>query len=178
MYGDWATDCYMKEIWSRLAHFGLQMQLGAMKLAPLREGDRWFMEAVEEVGCFSPAEQKLINEMRNHQHVVFESDIFAADGVHLDQQYLSKRQEGDKWSLLKFGKQRPSRKHFILYCKALGKLAPGGHRPCCLGKLTSHGHKVWGWCYCQEEDVLIQEKDNKLEDFRPDQGGPRRGRHK
>ena len=34
VYGDWATDCYMKEMWSRLARFGLQMQLGAMKFDP------------------------------------------------------------------------------------------------------------------------------------------------
>jgi hypothetical protein len=70
------TDCFMKELWSRLDRFGFHMNVGKLGLTPPREGDRWFMQAIKEDGSFSKAEQTMINIMRNNQQVVYESDVF------------------------------------------------------------------------------------------------------
>ena len=47
------------------------------------------MTAIEEVG-FSPKEADILNNVRLHQQVVFESDVFGADGRSLDTRYLRK----------------------------------------------------------------------------------------
>jgi hypothetical protein len=133
-YEDWATDCFMKEMWSRLDRFGFQMKVGRLGMSPPREGDRWFMQAIEEDGSFSKAEKQMINIMRNNQQVVYELDVFAADGAHLDEKYFSLRPSGLKWSSLRFSKQQPSTKQVRLWKKALQQLAPGGRRPRRLGK--------------------------------------------
>jgi hypothetical protein len=107
-YEDWATDCFMKELWSRLDRFHFHMKVGKLDMSPPREGDRWFMHAIEEDGSFSKAEQEMINIMRNHQHVVYESDVFKADGSHLEERYCRLRPAGAAWSTLRFSKQKPS----------------------------------------------------------------------
>ena len=50
---------------------------------------RWFMTAIEEVG-FSPKGADILNKVRLHQQVVFESDVFGADGMSLDARSLQK----------------------------------------------------------------------------------------
>ena len=92
-------------------------------MTPPREGDRWFMEAIEEVGGFSSVERKMINDMRNHQQVVYKSDIFMSDGAHLDGKYRNPCQSTSKWSTLWFSKQRPLPKHISLWQEALDELA-------------------------------------------------------
>jgi hypothetical protein len=47
-YGEWATDCSLKEMWARLHRFGFKLTLNILnRLKPPSEGDHWFMTAVE-----------------------------------------------------------------------------------------------------------------------------------
>jgi hypothetical protein len=83
-YESWIADCTLKELWARSHRFGISIQLGNLPLKPPREGDRWFMAAIEEVGGFSKQEREILNRVRLSQEVVFESDVFGPDGRHLD----------------------------------------------------------------------------------------------
>ena len=74
-----------------------------------REGDSWLMKAFEDAG-YSGQELLWLNTVCNHQQVVFESDIFGADGSHFDDQYLKYRTLQDNLSCWTFTKQPPHKK--------------------------------------------------------------------
>ena len=153
-YKDWATDCMLKEVWSRMHRFGFRMRVGNLPISPPREGDRWLMAAIEKCG-FSAKECEVINRVRLHQQVVFESDVFGADGRHLDPQYLRKRRPSETWSTWLFAIQKISPTHFNLWKQALRQLAPGGRRPRNFGKFLSSGHKIWQWRYNRQSDEVM-----------------------
>ena len=153
-YHSWVTDCTLKEMWGRLHRFGLKLRLGNLLVKSPREGDRWFMAACEEAG-FSPKECEILNMIRLHQQVVYESDVFAADGRHIDPTYLRLRPKNESWSHWLFPLQKIPPSYLSLWKQALQQLAPGGRRPRNLGKCTSAGHKIWRWKYSSAQDTLV-----------------------
>ena len=153
-YHSWATDCTLKEMWGRLHRFGMKLKVGNLNVSPPREGDRWFMKACEEAG-FSPAECEILNRVRLYQEVVFESDVFAADGRHIDPRYFHPRRRSESWSTWLFPQQKIPPSHFNLWRQALHQLAPGGRRPRSFGDIIGTGHKIWSWRYSRADDVLV-----------------------
>ena len=88
----------------------------------------------------------MLNVIRNHQQVVFESDIFGADGVHVDKLYLTCREHNACWSRWKFSKQKPTSKHLQLWLQAIGQLtAPGDRHSQRLWNVLCIRHKIWKW---------------------------------
>jgi hypothetical protein len=73
----------MKEMWARMDRFNLSLEIHTLQLVPPRKGDRWFMIAIEDAG-FVGKEAEMINRFRLHQQVVYESDVFEADGRMLN----------------------------------------------------------------------------------------------
>jgi hypothetical protein len=68
----------------------------------LQEGDKWFMQEVEEAGFTSENKKEIINRFRCHQEVIHLLDVFDVGGQFLDKIYLDWRQRGQKWSTLIF----------------------------------------------------------------------------
>jgi hypothetical protein len=126
-YHNWVTDCFLKEWWSRLDRFGFKVHVQQDLTRLPRTGDRWLMTAFEEAG-YTGQELVMLNLIRNHQQVVFESDIFGADGVHVDKRYLTCREHNACWSRWKFSKQKPTSKHLQLWLQAIGRLTAPGDR--------------------------------------------------
>ncbi len=113
-YGSFATDGFCKSLWEKLDHFHFQLFVNHTLFQPPRERDRWMMEALAQAG-FSIEECKTLNLVRLHQQVLFESDVFEADGRTIDPKYLSPRQRGTKWSTYQFGRQQPPPSAFRLW---------------------------------------------------------------
>jgi hypothetical protein len=161
-YGPWATDCSLKELWARMHRFGFQLQLNTIKLRPPREGDRFFMVAVEAAN-FPSKEKEIINRVRLHQGVVYESDVFEVDGRHIDERYKRLRKQGERWSEYLFPKQKIPASHLRLWKQVLLQLAPGGRRPTSLGKFVTPSHKIWDFLYDPEYDVVLKRVPEETE---------------
>ena len=174
-YNRWITPVLLSDVWEKTNRFGFKLTIDTVKLMPPREGDRWFMRAVEESG-FSREECRQINLVRIHQHVVFESDVFEADGQRLDSTYLKKREQGINWSSYLFPKVQPLGKHFALWRSALQQLAPGGRRPRKLGKYKLPGHKIWQWRFDEDHNVLLRQVGDSVEIYQRNNGSGRRTR--
>jgi hypothetical protein len=151
----WAMDSTLKELWARLHRFGFQMQLDTIKLKPPRENDRFFMVAVEAAG-FGAKECEIINRLRNHQQFIYESDVFAVDGRHLDERYKRLRKSDKCWSEYLFSKQKIPHSHIRLWKQVLIQLAPGGRRPIGLGRYIHASHKIWDFLYDPDDDVVLK----------------------
>lgn len=133
-FGSWATDCTLKSLWEKMHCFKFQLRLNTIPLKPPREGDRWFITACEEAG-FSKEECRILSLVRQHQEVIWESDVFDAGGRYLDEKYKQKRRKDEKWSRYLFSEQGISPGHLRLWKMALQQLAPDGRRPSRLGIL-------------------------------------------
>jgi hypothetical protein len=112
-YGDRAMPGFCSELWSRPHCFNLCLSLHMEQFQLPSEDDQWIMKVFEQKG-FSPPECKMLNLVRLHQQVLFESDIFAADGLQIDLKYLFQRDPGTTWSKYRFVKQILPASYFIL----------------------------------------------------------------
>ena len=88
-YYNRAAPTLLTKVWLRMQRFGFKLMTNTTKFSPPRERDRWFMSAVEDLG-FSKEECRIINLVRVHQQVIFEADVFKADGQKLNATYLGK----------------------------------------------------------------------------------------
>lgn len=143
-HGHRVTQCHLKELWNWLNHFNVKLQLRNFKLKPPRDGDRWIMSAFEELG-YTKGGLDILNRVRIHQEVLFESNIFGAHCRKINPQYL--RCKDEKWSNSIFPIQWIPPPHICLWKDAISHLAPGGRRPQNFGKFVESGHKLWYWRY-------------------------------
>ena len=154
-FGSFATDGFCKRLWEKVHIFSFLLLLDNELFTPPRENDRWLMSAFEAAG-YSLDERITLNMVRLHQQVLYESDVFEADGRSLNSRYLHPRPPSSKWSKYRFGKQRPPSSAFALWTEALSQLTPGGRRNPKLGKFLHSPHTLCWARYDEEEDVLFQ----------------------
>jgi hypothetical protein len=156
-YGRRATTGFCISLWEKLDRFNLKMILGKQILEPPRQHDQWLMIAFESIG-YTTEECHQLNLVRLHQQVLFESDIFNADGNTINTRYLTPQEAGTKWSTIRFGTQRPASSAFSLWKAALSHLAPGGRRRKRLGEFLQPSHLIWQWKYdpCNDTLYLLQ----------------------
>lgn len=153
-YESLATRCMMKELWARMHRFGFRLEVHNMPMLPPQERDEWLMISLEKIGYTHPRDREILNTMRLHQQVVYDSDVFAADGATLDPKYLSIRRRKERWSDWRFGKQRVNSSHLCLWREALRQLALNGRQHRSLVKFEHTGHKRWDWGFCPSDDVI------------------------
>ena len=145
----------MKELWARMHRFGFRLEVHNIPMPPPRERDEWLMVSLESIGYTNPKDRAILNAMRQHQQVIYDSDVFAADGVTIDPKYLRIRRRQEKWSDWRFGKQQVNASHLRLWTAALHQLALNSRRHRSLGKFEHPGHKRWDWRYCPTEDAIF-----------------------
>ncbi len=129
------------------------------QIIPPRKQDGWIMRSFADIG-YNLHEQAILNRVRQHQQVVFDSDPFDASGLVLDPKYLRLCQPGERWSEWNFGRQCINQEQLKLWQEALGQLAPRRRRAKRLGDYLSPGHKVWDWCFEEESGRLQYEMGN------------------
>ena len=159
---DWATDCTLKEMWHRVHRFGFVLQVHNFKLVPPRSRDKWIMQAFIEAG-YSAADLKLLNLVRQHQQVLFVSDVFSADGRKLDEKYLRRRPKNETWSTLIFPIQHLQSSHFHLWEAALQRISHPNNMIDSLGKIEHEGHKIWEWRFDRVNERVLRKNCDSVE---------------
>ena len=98
-----------------------------------------------------------------HQQVLFLSCVLGASGKTLDRKFLRERKTDEIWSRLKFPKERPPKKNFLLWEMALRQVAPAGGIQDCLGRVLNLDCKVWNWRWDLEGQRLLHLKGDKMD---------------
>jgi len=86
IWGDLATDTWVKSLWERIQHFDLSLEVDYKTLEMPRQYDDCIMETLVREGVRG---KKLvgINRARKAQEALFWSDIATADGKRVDTSY-------------------------------------------------------------------------------------------
>ncbi len=76
----------------------------------------------------------------------------------MDRKYLAQQPAEETWSTLFFQQERPPRRDFNLWQRAVLLLASRGRPDSRLGRLVAKGHKIWHWQYNLEKAQLYHTK--------------------
>ena len=147
-YGDWVTYSWLKTIWEKCDKFQIKVHFADVPLDITREGDKWLMEEFTRVG-YSMDKLRRLNRVPLFMQVLFLSDVLGASGKSLDEKYLRHRREDERWSKIKFPREKPPCKDFVLWEEALLQVSPGGCIADRLGHFLAPGHKIWDWTRCR-----------------------------
>jgi hypothetical protein len=90
-YGTQVTHTWLHSLWKKVDEFNITVEIAPLPMDLLQEGDKWFMQAVEEAGFISEKEKEIINCFRCHQEVIHLSEVFDAGGQCLDKKYLDRQ---------------------------------------------------------------------------------------
>ena len=131
-----------------------------------RKGDKWIMQLFTRAG-FKKEDLLRLNRVRVHQQVLFLSCVLGASGKSLDKKYMTKRKAEEKWSMLRFPKEKPPNKDFQLWRMALRQIVPAVGIPDRLGRLTDNGYKICNWRWYLERGRLIHFKGEVMDVYRP-----------
>ena len=73
------------------------------------------------------------------------------------------REPGQKWSTLKFSKEKPTASDFNLWRQAVLQLVPAGGLAVRLGRRLHEGYKIWDWRVNSEEGYLLHYRDGVMD---------------
>ena len=111
-YKDWVTWSWMVSIWEKCDMFDVVIDLNDSLVKMPRSGDEWIMQMFVGAG-FNKDELQRLNRVRVHQQVLFLSCVLGASGKLLNKKYMTMRKTGDRWSKLKFPKEKPKKQTLI-----------------------------------------------------------------
>ena len=141
-YKDWVTWSCIVSLCEKCDMFNVVIHLNDNFFRMPREGDKWIMQLFTRVG-FNKEDLLRLNRVCVHQQVLFLYSVLGASGKSLDKKYMTKRNPEEKWSTLRFPKEKPPNKDFQLWRMALRQIVPAGGIPDRLGRLTHSGYKIW-----------------------------------
>jgi hypothetical protein len=163
-YGSWATDSWLKSVWEKVFLFGVVVIEGKLKVEPPRHNDDWLMLVLHKLH-FSEAELIRLNRVRQHQQVLFVSDVMDAGGRALDLKYLDIREYDDRWSSFRFPTQSVSNKDIRLWRNALHQIRHV--RTGNLGGFITKGHKIWEWRFDEDQNRLLRLHKDGMDIYSP-----------
>jgi hypothetical protein len=156
-YSKWLTHSWLQSVWEKIDMFGFKVEI------------RGIMQAFAWLE-FNEDELLRLNRVWCHQQVLFISDVFDASGKAVDRKYLARRPSEAAWSTLIFPQERPPRRDFNLWQRAVLLLAPRGRPDSQLGRLLVKGHKIWRWQYDLEKAELYHIKGAVMDIYTPSAG--------
>jgi hypothetical protein len=71
-------------MWEKVDKFQITVEIAPLPVCSPREGDKWFMQAAMEAGVTDPNKQRILNQFRCPQQVLYASDVLDAGGKRLD----------------------------------------------------------------------------------------------
>ena len=165
-FGDWVTPGWLKSIWEKVDLFNIRIEVNNVPLQQPKRRDEWLMAKFDGAG-FCKADLLRLNKVRKHQQVLFLSDVLCAQGKTIDRRYLTRRQEQEKWSTLRFPKEDPPRKDFRFWKQALQTIIPRGNVSDRLGPFIHEGYKIWDWRYDEEANELLHHHERGMDIYVP-----------
>ena len=107
---------------------------------------------------------RYLNRVRVHQQVLFLSCVLRASGKILDRKYPGERKPGEIWSRLKFPKEKPPKKDFLLWEVALRQVVPAGGIQDWLDRVLHLDYKVWDWRWDLKGQHLLHLRGDKMDE--------------
>ena len=156
-FQEWITHSWLKSIWEKVSMFSVTIDVIPLPIQPRREGDGWFMQAIEDSKLFDEEEKVILNRFRCHQQVLFISDIMDAGGRTVDSRYLNLRPINEQWSHLVFPIECPPRKHLGLWKQAIMSIKRR------LGKFKDKSFKIWDYRYDEDKMQILHLKGNVMD---------------
>jgi hypothetical protein len=80
----WIANTWLKSIWEKVDKFKIMVEIAPLPVSPPREGDKWFVQAVMEAGVTNPKEQRILNQFRCYQQVLYVLDVLDTGGKCID----------------------------------------------------------------------------------------------
>ena len=117
-YKDRVTCSWMLSVWEKFDMFKVVIDINDNFLKMSCKGDTWIMQLFVRAG-FNKEDLLRLNRVRVHQQVLFMSCVLRASGKSLDNKYMTNRKPEEKWSTLRFTKEKPPNKDFQLWRMAL-----------------------------------------------------------
>jgi hypothetical protein len=166
-YKEHVTWSWLVLVWEKCDLYGVKILMNDILMNDIsikltQERDKWLMWEFVRVG-YKGAELRRLNRVRLYQMVIFLSDILGASGCCLDERYLRKRPVGEKWSTLRFPKEKHSPADFRLWQHALRWVVPVEGLPVRLGQFLHKGYKVWEWRVSTQEQYLLHYVGGKMD---------------
>ncbi len=143
------------------------MEIAPLPMDPLQMGDKWFMQAVEEVGFTSEKKKEIINRFRCHQEVAHLSGVLDAGGRCLDKRHLDQWQPGKKWLTLIFPVEKPPQGHLHIWQECMYSLAPRSRADHCVSVYKSKGYKIWDWHYNEKTSHVYHHRGHVMDIYTP-----------
>jgi hypothetical protein len=166
-YGKWIMGTWLKSVWEKVDKFWITVKITPLPICPPRGGDKWFMQAAMEAGIANPDKQRILNQFRCHQQVLYVSDVLDAGGKCLDKRYLDHRKPNELWSTLVFPQEKPPTKHLQLWQQVLYAIAPQGWAQHQIGCFMTKGHKIWEWHYGEDTNKVYCLKGMVMDVYEP-----------
>ena len=164
-----ATDSWVKSLWERIQHFGLDLQLDYKVLPMPRVNDECIMESCVETGIRGSALIG-INRVRKHQEALFLSDIVTADGRKIDPSYVGdwtstqEYQLGKHRSQFEFGRECPTPADWEAWSRYWNEQCNNSQfhiLPSFLGGWRAPSPRIWRAFYDEDEDMLEVLSDDR-----------------
>ena len=122
-YSKWVMQSWLKSVWEKVSMFNLRVEVQELPLKMPCKHDYWIMLIFESTG-YSNDELVRLNCVCCYQHVPFYLDILDQRARTLDRRYLSKCPKEESWSTLTFPQEKPPRRNFTLWNKAIRSITP------------------------------------------------------
>ncbi len=117
------THSWMKMLWEKVSMFGLKVVVANLQLKYPREGDRFIMQVLIELG-FTKDKLQILNQVRVSLQVFFLSDLLAASGQKINPEILSQRPPAKTWSKMRWPNKQPTKGNFQLWRSAMQAIFP------------------------------------------------------
>ena len=106
-YNHLVTHTWMKMLWEKVSMFGLTVTTPSASGGFPREGEKFIMQVILQVG-YNSDEVRRINRVRVSLQVLFMSDILTASGNMIALEILSPRPRREAWSTMRWPNENPT----------------------------------------------------------------------
>ncbi len=158
---------WLKSVWEKVDKFWITVEIAPLPICPPREGDKWFMQAAMKAGITNPNEQRILNQFRCHQQVLYVSEVLDAGGKCLDRRYLDRRKPNKLLSTLVFPQEKPPYKLLQLWQRVLYAIAPQGWVQNQIGCFMTKDPKIWKWHYDEDTNKVYHLKGMVMDVYEP-----------
>ncbi len=125
-YGFLSTHSWMKMLWGKVSMFGVKTVVADWTMEYPREGDRFIMQLLFEMGYPREILQRL-NRVHKFLQVLFPLDILTASGNKINPEVLLHQPLSKARSRLRWPTECPIESDFQLWRDAMHSLCPSRH---------------------------------------------------
>ena len=153
--GPFTTHCWCRSFWEGLDHYGFKLEIDYPNMPFPRHGDTLLIQIFQRAGVRMSDLQSL-NRCRIVWHLLFLSDLVAANGRQIESKFLSAPTElYPVQSELSFAEERPTPADWAVWAAFWGRFTfDGMYLESPLGDWVEPTHRRWDWAYDAANDII------------------------